>query len=154
MLWVCFLSNIHSYTHSQCLAHRHFNDVLHWFIYPLTPKRVFPVVWTLHAKDRFCNVTRCQSVKMRTLHLQHRQLLQDNNFQHKIASIQTGSWPDSHENGSETKAPHNHHLLSFACQISYASPAVEMAAHSEAAAMRCSFMSWQRNLFFYLPPPN
>lgn len=89
---------------------------------------------------------------MRTLHLQHRQLPQDNNFQHKIASIQTGSWPDSHEKGSETKAPHNHHLLSFACQISYASPAVEMAAPSEAAVMRCSFMSWQRNIFFYLPP--
>lgn len=51
------------------------------------------------------------------------------------------SWPDSPEKPSETKAPYNHHLFSFTCQINYASPAVEMAAPSEAAATRCSFMS-------------
>lgn len=72
-------------------------------------------------------------------------------FKQKLP-IQTASWPDSHERASETKAPHNHRLLSFTCQINCASPAVEVAAPSEAAAMRCSFMSWQRNLFFYLPP--
>ncbi len=97
-------------------------------------------------------MTQCQSIKLRTPHLQRRQPPEDNNFPKKIASIQTASWLDSHEKGSETKAPYNHHLLSFTCQINYASPAVEMAAPSEAAAMRCSFMSWQRNLFFYLPP--
>lgn len=32
-------------------------------------------------------------------------------FDLKIASIQTASWSDSHERGSETKAPHNHHLF-------------------------------------------
>lgn len=61
-------------------------------------------------------------------------------------------WPDSHEKGSETKAPHNHHVFPFTCQINYASPAAEMAAPSEAAATRCSFMPWQRNLFFHLHP--
>lgn len=114
------------------------------------PKQHFPTVLSIVCSNgRFSNVTQCQSIKMRTL--QRRQLPQDNNFQRKIAPIQGASWSDSHEKGSETKARHNHHLLSFACQINYTSPAVEMAAPSKAPAMRCSFMSWQRNLFFYLP---
>lgn len=46
-------------------------------------------------------------------------------MQHKIASIQAASWPDSHEKGWETKAPHNHHLLSFPCHSADASPAGE-----------------------------
>lgn len=90
---------------------------------------------------------------MRTLHLQHRQLPQDNYFQRKIASIQSASWPDSHEKGSETKAPHNHHLLSFPCHFVYASPAVEMAAPSEEAATRCSFMSLTEESFLLFSPP-
>lgn len=53
-----------------------------------------PLACTLHAKDSFCNVAQYQS-DMRTLHLQYRQLPQDNSFQHKIASIQKGSGPDS-----------------------------------------------------------
>lgn len=68
-------------------------------------------MWTLLTKDRFCNVTQHPSVKERTPRLQHRQLPQVNNFRLKIASIQTASWSDSHERGSETKAPHNHHLF-------------------------------------------
>lgn len=53
------------------------------------------------------------------------------------------------EKKSETKAPYNHHLLSFSCQISFASPAGEMASPSPAAT-RCFFMSCQRTLLFYL----
>lgn len=34
-------------------------------------------------------------------------------MKHKIASNQAASWPDSHEKGWETKAPHNHQLFSF-----------------------------------------
>lgn len=75
-------------------------------------------------------------------------------MQRKIASIQAASLPDSHEKGWETKAPHNHHLLSFPCHSADASPAGEMAAPSEEAAMRCCFMSRQRNptipFFFFL----
>lgn len=70
-------------------------------------------------------------------------------MQRKIASIQAASWPDSHEKGWETKAPHNHHLLSFPCHSADASPAGEMAAPSEEAAMRCCFMSCQRNPPFF-----
>lgn len=68
---------------------------------------------------------------------------QDDNFhqEKKIALNETASWPDSHEKGSETKAPYNHHLLPFTCQINFTRPAAEMAAPSEAAAMRCSFIS-------------
>lgn len=145
--WVVFFSG-------NITPETHINSALltvHSFIHPLT-NRFFQPVWALRAAGGFCKVTRRQSVQLRTPHLQHRQLPRDNCFQAKIASIQTASWPDSHERASETKAPHNHHLLSFTCQINCASPAVEVAAPSEAAAMRCSFMSWQRNLFFYLPP--
>lgn len=53
------------------------------------------------------------------------------------------------EKKSETKAPHNHHLFSFSCQINFASPATEMAFPSPPDT-RCFFISCQRNLLFYL----
>lgn len=73
-------------------------------------------------------------------------------MQRKIASIQAASWHDSHEKGWKTKAPHNHHFLSFLCHSADATPAGEMAAPSEEAAMRFCFMSRQRNrtIFFTL----
>lgn len=103
-------------------------------------------------QGRACSRTPCQSVQMRFLHLRHGQLPQGNSLQHKIASIQTASWSDSHERGSETKAPHSTIPVLWLSGSSALVPAAEMAAPSEEAAIRCSFMSWQKNLFFYSAP--
>lgn len=140
------VSMLHSYIHSKDLAQRNLKS---WPI-----KHIFAAcqntVCSASVLQRLSSMMQFESVILRTTHVKH--CLKTKDFNKKVPLLRRLHVPDSHEKGSETRAPDNHHLLSFTCQINCASPAVEMAAPSEAAGMRCSFMTWQRNLFFYLPP--